>query len=357
MESYEAYRRRRLKRANEPENPDDLVRPKTAEEIGAEEQPKSRKRARLPELDQPTPKPDPAPTVAPRRAPRPVAPVQKTAEPEPQPAYVTKQEDVVTPSPAPIVADPPAPKRAAPPSLGAWQDLNRVDLNTAHLEKQRIISALRKDPSHVAFDILRTRLLAALHDNGWNRVAITSPTKDCGKTFVATNLAISLSRQSQCKTVLMDMDLRGPSLAKVLGVENPGNMADFLTGDVGVSGHFCVAAPNDMHIGDNLAFGLNKRPESYAAELLLGPQTRDSLKAVEEELHPDVMLFDLPPALAQDDVIAFRPQFDGVLLVVGGGITKPAEIHEVKRRLGEDTPLLGVIMNKAEGLNISEYTY
>jgi len=70
-----------------------------------------------------------------------------------------------------------------------------------------------------------------------------------------------------------------------------------------------------------------------------------------------VMLFDLPPALYYDDVMAFRGQFDGVILVIGGGITTEKEIRETQRRLGEDVPLLGTVLNKAEDSKIRQYTY
>jgi protein-tyrosine kinase len=91
--------------------------------------------------------------------------------------------------------------------------------NEAHLEQNRIISASRHNPAHVAFDVLRTRLIQGLAEQGWRRVVITSPTKDCGKTFISTNLAISLSRQERLRTVLMDLDLRNPSVAPLLGVD------------------------------------------------------------------------------------------------------------------------------------------
>ena len=76
-----------------------------------------------------------------------------------------------------------------------------------------------------------------------------------------------------------------------------------------------------------------------------------------DTLRPDVVIYDMPPALSSDDVIAFRAHFDAVLLVVGGGLTTDAEVKDVERRLGEQTPLLGMVLNRAEGTNPAKYAY
>jgi len=114
---------------------------------------------------------------------------------------------------------------------------------------------------------------------------------------------------------------------------------------------------NMLKIGQNVAFGLNNLREPFASELLGSQSTTDAIAQMEAELSPDVVIYDMPPALYHDDVLAFREHYDAVLLVVGGGTTKANEIRELKRRFGEDKPLLGVILNKAEGLSISHYSY
>ena len=255
--------------------------------------------------------------------------------PRPEPAYVP---------------EPPA-------SMSDWDSLGTVSLDAATLDRHRIITGTRKDGAHTTFDVLRTRLLQALSEKGWKRVAITSPTQGCGKTFTAANLALSLSRQENCRTLLLDFDMRRPSLAKVLGVQNPGSIGDMLRGTKDPLTHIKRLGPNTLHAGQNIAFGLNDSTESYASELLLDPRTGATLDDLEERLNPDVILFDLPPALFSDDVLALQPHLDGVLLVVGGGVTTQAEIQEVESRLGEATPLLGIVLNKAEGVHSANYEY
>lgn len=239
----------------------------------------------------------------------------------------------------------------------AWKAIDRFPLDTQRLSERNVITALRQDPSHTRFDILRTRMLQALSENGWTRVAITSPTKDCGKTFTAANLAISLSRQENCRTVLLDLDMRSPSLHKIFGVSDTGAIGDMLRGEIAPEGHLQGFAPNAISAGSHVAIGFNGIAEPYASELLQDPSTKTVLEEIEERFQPNVMLFDLPPALLNDDVIAMLPQIDALLIVAAGGLTKAKDIKETERRLGDKVPLLGVVLNKAEHVQTSDYPY
>lgn len=238
-----------------------------------------------------------------------------------------------------------------------WSMLEPFDIQDNHLEAHRIITGTRRDPAHSAFDVLRTKLLQSLRENGWSRVAVTSPTEGCGKTFMSTNLALSLSRQTTSRSILMDFDMRRPSVAKVLGIDHAGSMGDLLRGYSAPEDHLRIPGENAFKIGANVAIGANDIREEYASELLQQPMTAEVLDDIEEEFLPDVMIFDMPPALVNDDVLAARPLYDGVLLVVGGGITKPQDIREVEQRLGTETPLLGIVLNRSESASSKHYGY
>lgn len=238
-----------------------------------------------------------------------------------------------------------------------WDTLGTFPIDEDHLELNRIVTATRHDPTHAAFDVLRTKILQTLRENGWRRVAVTSPTESCGKTFMAANLILSLSRQVNCRSVLVDLDMRRPTVARVLGMKNPGSMGDFLRGDAPARQIFRRAGQNLLKIGGNIAVGGNGLREEYASELLQQPRTAEILASFEAESGADVILFDMPPALVNDDVLAARPLFDAVLLVVGGGLTKPREIRDVEQRLGSETPLLGVVLNMSEGVTAKAYSY
>jgi protein-tyrosine kinase len=118
-------------------------------------------------------------------------------------------------------------------------------------------------------------------------------------------------------------------------------------------------APRDYfrRAGDNLAIGLNTVRVWNAAELVQSRRVAATLASSLELFRPNVVLFDLPPMLTSDDVLAFLPNVDGVLLVAAGGETKASEIEECERLMAEHTNFLGVVLNKAEDTALPAYRY
>jgi Mrp family chromosome partitioning ATPase len=249
----------------------------------------------------------------------------------------------------------PGGRRPRPAATGAaaadpWLALEEITLDPRALLRERIVTRDKSDPAHIAFDALRTRLLKALHDNRWSRVAITSPTKGCGKTMVACNLAFSLARQPESRCMLVDLDLRMPQIAARLGQPDAPAIEPYLLGEVSPRDYFRRA-------GANLAIGLNSARVWNAAELVQSRRVAATLASSLELFRPTVVLFDMPPMLTSDDVLAFLPNIDGVILVVGGGQTRAGEIEECERLMAEHTNFLGVVLNKAEDSDLPPYRY
>ncbi len=223
-----------------------------------------------------------------------------------------------------------------------WDDLDIVALNEDFLCANRITGGNSTRSKDAPFDVLRTRLLRILKEKNWRRVAITSPTAGCGKSFVSANLALSLSRLDSVRTILLDMNLRDPGLGDNFGITHSKTMREYLSGEV-IEKNFL------FRVNENLALGLNKQPEESAAELLQSPKTHEVLEIMNLELNPDIVLYDMPSVLLRDDVLSFLPQVDGVLLVIGGGKSTADEVRQVEKLLAGQVPLLGVILNRDEG--------
>jgi protein-tyrosine kinase len=225
---------------------------------------------------------------------------------------------------------------------GLWAQLPVARLNKLTSERRsrkRLVTLGREDQSHFTFDVLRTKVLRILRQNDWSSVAITSPTAGCGKTTLSLNLAFSFASLKELRTLLVDFDLRNPQVGKVLELENVNPIERFLRGDLRIEDTF-------VRYGDNLAIAANSRAVPYAAELLQSAATTEKLSYLKDRLKPDVVLFDLPPMLVNDDVLAFLPNVDGVILVAAADASTLREIDVCERQLSEASNVLGVVLNK-----------
>ena len=230
----------------------------------------------------------------------------------------------------------------------AWAALPALHLNTRHLARHRVV-ATEAGEAAMPFDILRTRVLKEMRKHGWRRLAITSPDKGCGKSTVAANLALSLARMRELRSVLLELDLRQPALARLLGVSPPPPLARSLSGE---------AEPTAAlrRVGDNLAVGLNPGPVRGATELLQGGKVTAALDGIEKALAPGLMLCDLPPMLRGDDTLAFVDKVDCVILVVEAEVTPLQDIDACEQELARGTNVLGVVVNKMRH-DLGQYSY
>ena len=226
----------------------------------------------------------------------------------------------------------------------------RVVLDPKHLEQQRIVSYGMTDPSHVAFNLLRTKIYKAMRANGWKTLAVLSPTAGCGKTTISLNLAFSMSRQASCRAVVIDLDLKKSAMAKTLGVKPKSSIGAYLEGKAEAEDCF-------IQVTDNLFVGINTGSVKYSSEHLQEERLDHLLDAVRDFLRPDVVLFDLPPMLSSDDAIAFLPRVDCSLLVVAAGMSTAIEIDECERQASAAGNYLGVVLNKCPHGTTGYYQY
>jgi protein-tyrosine kinase len=227
------------------------------------------------------------------------------------------------------------------PASRVWDSISPISLDAQQLSGNGLFTQNSSNPAVSVFDMLRTRLLQALREKGWQRIAITSPTHGCGKSFVAANLALSLSRLPATRSILMDLELRRPHLAGIFGVADAAPLREFLFGEQPLESHF-------RRYGKNLGLALNSEPVEDPATVLQDPDTAMALDAMIQQLQPDAVIYDLPPALVSDDVMSMIPQIDAVLLVVDGTRTTAEEIKASERMLDGHVPLMGVVLNRAQ---------
>jgi len=232
-------------------------------------------------------------------------------------------------------------------NLGAPVDL--LPLDPAHLEKHRIVTLDPANPYRREFDLLRTQVLQKMQEHGWRTIAVTSPSIQSGKTVVAVNLALSIAHHPSRTALLVDFDLRRPQVAAYLGLPQADSMNEVLEGRTDLRDAIVHAG-----IPRFLVLPTRRRVPS-AAEVLSSDKVAKIIGRLRDHYPERVIIFDMPPITAVDDVIAVLPKMDCVLLVVGSGSSSRRELEETQRHLVRAN-LLGVVVNKvAEQPALEDY--
>lgn len=234
---------------------------------------------------------------------------------------------------------PPEVPRVPEPVDVRYERTEVVQLDQALLDQHRVIAHQKTHPASWAFDVLRTQVLQQMDENGWKTLAITSPTMESGKTLVAINLAMSIAHQADRTALLVDFDLRRPNVANFLGLQRKTSLNEVLSGTASLAEAMVnPGLPKLVVLPTN-------RPVPKASEVLSSPKVGELVTELRERYNDRIVVIDLPPVLAADDVMAILPRVDCVLMVVASGHSTEKEIEESMARLNKAN-LLGVVLNK-----------
>lgn len=221
----------------------------------------------------------------------------------------------------------------------AKQASHRI-LDTDALHDKRIVTDEQPLAMRSAYKMLRTRLLQRMRANHWQRLAISSARSGAGKTLTAINTAISIAREPNQRVILVDLDLRRPSVARYLGIEHSPDLTDYL---------FDRASFDEIVVRpdvDRLLVIPNSSAHENSSELLSSQRMKELVDRLSQPGDDTIVIFDMPPMLDADDLLAFSPQFDALLFIVSESETRRADIQRAENLL-EDLELIGVVLNKS----------
>lgn len=219
-----------------------------------------------------------------------------------------------------------------------------VEPDQSTMEKSGVILANDDRFAVSAYRILRTRLLQRMQQNNWRSAIVTGASVGDGKSLTAINLAISIARDENHCVTLVDLDFRRPSIAALLGLPPGPSLSDYLQDNAEFDEIL-------YSIGvDRLSIVPNFQEVEHSSEILTSPRIAALLRQIGQRNEGDIVIFDLPPLLVSDDVIAFMPMADCVLIVAAEGITPREDISKMRELLG-DTALAGVVLNQCSESN------
>ncbi len=219
------------------------------------------------------------------------------------------------------------------------------------LRSNGILTPEVEGPAGHAFKMLRTQVLQRMHQRQWTTLAVISPTPQDGKTFTAINLTIAIASDTKHSTLLVDLDLRNPSIHKRFGFEPEVGVEQCLRNEVEVSS----ALVNPVGYAKVVLLPARDRVPN-SSDLLSSDQTRATIRELKNRYPNRIVIFDLPPMLGADDALAFAPHVDATLVVIGEERTRKPDVMRCFE-LMQDLPILGTVLNGSRTDKASRYAY
>jgi len=213
------------------------------------------------------------------------------------------------------------------------------EVDPKRMEANRIVT-LSGESTHVTeqYRMLRTQILQKTEGEGDNCLMVTSAVDGEGKTTTAINLAVAIAREVHKTVLLVDADLRRPSIHKYLG----------LTPEQGLSHYLLEHVPlEDLLIRtgvEKLTFLPAGSPMVDSTEILRSKRMQELIREVKERYKNRYVIFDTTPLLQTADSCVLAPFMDGIILVVQAEKTPRKELAEALKLL-EGRKILGTVMN------------
>lgn len=201
-----------------------------------------------------------------------------------------------------------------------------------------------------AYRILRTNLQFTNPDRPLKNVLITSPELGDGKSTITANLGVSLA-QSGRRTIIVNTDLRRPSVHKLFGVADGVGLTSVLVGQATIE-----EALRDTGVPGLRLLTAGPMPPN-PAELLESQRMRAVIAELEQ--HADIVLYDAPPVLVVTDAGLVAPHVDGCILVVSIGTTQRELAKAATDQLQQvGARVLGAVVNRMrQGAGYYYYYY
>ena len=228
---------------------------------------------------------------------------------------------------------------------------NRIIVGNNVLRKNRVLSAIDDNQIIDTYRLLRTRVLRRMRQNNWKSLGVTSAGKNDGKTLTSINLGISIAMKENYSVVVVDTDLRNPSVHNLFGFKPKYGLVDYLKSDVPLDKILVNPGIDRLVIVPG-----NKRTES-SSELLSSPKMSRLAKELKTRYPTRIVIYDLPPILVGDDVVAFSPNLDTALFIVEEGGTDSEKLMQSVQLL-DGIDIIGTVLNKStESPKLNGYYY
>jgi len=227
----------------------------------------------------------------------------------------------------------------APPPAEQPQEVPRLRVDRELLRKRKVILGDETSVAAHSYRMLRAQILQRVRATRMRAIGIVSATTGEGKTLTAINLALSLAAEPNQAITLVDLDLKRPSVARVLGVTPESGLETWFAGNSPASAVQCeLEGLPRLRVVPTLA----SIPGS--SEVLAGGRARQLFEELAAGEPAGLSIVDLPPVLLSDDVLTAAALVEGFVLVITEGKTLRDDVERVFELLGRNR-ILGTVLN------------
>ncbi|UNK18761.1 CpsD/CapB family tyrosine-protein kinase [Paenibacillus sp. N3/727] len=205
-------------------------------------------------------------------------------------------------------------------------------------ENSLIVSLKPKSPISEEYRLLRTKIQFSSKDQELKTVMVTSSQAGEGKSTTISNLAVAYAQEGK-KVLLIDANLRKPSLHRIFSQMNHQGLSTLLTGHTSVED--TIQATAVSHLSLLTSGPLSANP----SELIDSPAMKELLELLKQQY--DLILMDTSSVLAVSDSVIISALCDGVVMVVAAGRAKKDHLKKAKEQLDHvNARMLGIVLNR-----------
>ena len=199
-----------------------------------------------------------------------------------------------------------------------------------------------------AYRSLRTSILLSHSDKRPQKILVTSALVSEGKTTTAINTAVVMA-QTGARTIMMDLDMRRPSLGRIFGINGKAGMSNFLSGNADMASQIRNTPFPNLYI-----LPAGPSPPN-PAELIGSKRMKGALALLEQYF--EYIVIDSPPVLSVTDPLVVSRHVDGVIFVIHGGKTHRDALRKASESIvNVGGRILGAVINNVN-IQSSEYSY
>lgn len=234
--------------------------------------------------------------------------------------------------------------------MGLFRKNKNQDANTMETGVKMITVT---DPTSVdteQFNTIRTNIKFSNVDKDYKTLMVTSPNISEGKSTVSANIATTFAKQG-LHTLLVDSDLRRPTVNATFGIDNPQGLSNYLSErNFDINSIIYKTSVKNLYVMPSGPIPPNP------SELIGSKRMAELIKKLSDQL--DLVIFDAPPVLSVTDAQIVSTNVDGTILVVRANKTEKAAVKEAVRLIKQvGGHIIGTILNDVEVKGSGYYGY